>query len=90
MIIRCHDLWDQFPGRSDTYRAARNKVIADLANPDLVSLGAKAATQLDEKAWLDESRSVFAEQPAENATQMSASTAERAHPCPARGIAGRL
>jgi S1/P1 nuclease len=50
-----HALWDQFPGRGDTYRGARNKAIADLANPELVALGTKAEAVLDEKAWLDES-----------------------------------
>ena len=50
-----HTLWDQFPGSSDTYRGARNKAIADIANPELVALGTKAKALLDEKVWLDES-----------------------------------
>lgn len=50
-----HALWDQFPDRSETHRAARSKAIAGLANPELVTLGTKAEAALDEKPWLDES-----------------------------------
>jgi hypothetical protein len=53
-----HALWDNFPGRSDTFHDARNKAIAHNKDGDLLRLGAEAARNLDEKAWLDESHAL--------------------------------
>lgn len=50
-----HSLWDGFPGQSDGYRETRNQALAELAKPDLATLGVQASINLDEKVWLDES-----------------------------------
>jgi S1/P1 Nuclease len=42
-----HSLWDGFPGRTDTYRGARNRALGDMAEKDLAMLGGEAATVLD-------------------------------------------
>ena len=50
-----HALWDQLPGRSMNYSAARNRAI-ELANDEgLMAIGESAAAQLDEETWLNES-----------------------------------
>ena len=50
-----HSLWDQFPGRNDTYRRAHNLALTYTDNPMFARLGMDAAESLDESFWLDES-----------------------------------
>jgi S1/P1 Nuclease len=50
-----HSLWDQFPGQSDGFRESRNQALGEMAKPELATIGVQASTNLDEKAWLDES-----------------------------------
>jgi len=50
-----HALWDNFPGRSDSYRDASNKALMFVADADHSTLGKEAAALLDARAWAHES-----------------------------------
>jgi hypothetical protein len=51
-----HSLWDGFLGGKAELRTAHQDALKFMAAPDLAALGEKAAEQLDEKDWLEESR----------------------------------
>jgi hypothetical protein len=53
-----HALWDQFPGQSDTYQAARNKAIAYVNDASFAQIGSEAAAVLDAEAWSAESHAL--------------------------------
>jgi hypothetical protein len=50
-----HAVWDQFLGVRAPFRTAHNRAIKLVNDPDSSQLGSRAAIQLDEKTWLDES-----------------------------------
>lgn len=51
-----HALWDGFPGGKLKMKTAHEEALKLMADADRAALGEKAATQLDEKDWLEESR----------------------------------
>jgi hypothetical protein len=51
-----HVLWDSFPGDKIHFKTAHQDALKFMAEADLAALGEKAARQLDEKDWLEESR----------------------------------
>ncbi|HTQ39799.1 MAG TPA: S1/P1 nuclease [Pirellulales bacterium] len=53
-----HAVWDQFLGQRASYRTASNRAIKLIADPEQSKAGADAATNLDEKTWLDESHAL--------------------------------
>jgi hypothetical protein len=50
-----HALWDQFPGRDDSYRAARNRAIELAGDQRFQQIRTDAAASLNEQDWRDES-----------------------------------
>jgi hypothetical protein len=56
-----HSLWDSFPGGKLHFKTAHQRALKLMAESDLATLGTKAADQLDEKDWLEESRELAVE-----------------------------
>lgn len=53
-----HSLWDQFPGRDDRLREARNAALTLLQDAEHAAAGRLAAERLDERAWMEESHAL--------------------------------
>jgi hypothetical protein len=56
-----HILWDSFPGDKIQFKTAHQDALKLMAASDLAALGEKAAKQLNEKDWLEESRDLAVE-----------------------------
>jgi hypothetical protein len=72
-----HSLWDQFPGRGDNLRDARGEALQLMHNSDFAAIGKRAAEQLDEQVWMNEShalavKSVYAAEVLTALSQMEA------------------
>ena len=53
-----HSLWDQFPGRQDKQHEVRAEALRLLQDADHAAAGLRAAEQLDEAVWLNESHAL--------------------------------
>ncbi len=53
-----HSLWDQFPGRDDSPRDARNQAIGYMNDAALAELGKNGAAILDERSWAVDSQAL--------------------------------
>jgi hypothetical protein len=51
-----HSLWDQFPGRDDSFRETRNRAIGFVNDTAFADLGKLAADNLDEPSWAVDSQ----------------------------------
>lgn len=56
-----HSLWDQFPGRDDRLREARNAALVLINDQEHAAAGQLAANQLDERVWMEESHRLAGE-----------------------------
>jgi hypothetical protein len=56
-----HSLWDQFPGRDDRLRESRNTALALVNDSEHAAAGKRAAEQLDERVWMEESHRLAGE-----------------------------
>ena len=56
-----HSVWDQFPGRDDRLREARNAALQLLQDAEHAAAGKRAAQELAEQAWMNESHRIAGE-----------------------------